>query len=754
MSDYLFSPSQLRNRVPDMPTVRTPPVDPSRQGAVPRRTQNPSGPTHVVREGHQPEDRSSAPQPGEEEGRDQSHSFDYDEFDAVLPMNVEVESLHERSMFARREEEEDDEGDEPVQGATGGHDDGEHQAAAPCDAPPSYSQALMSDTRDQDTDNEARERYRRELREENRRLWDQIPARPSDPTTSGRSAGRGQAAQAPASTRRSPAPAVPLLRAACFRSQPAAPARAAVQVRHQSAPPRQQHQQPVPQYAGYAGQEQSRQSGGHGVQPPPVVHRQDDQDQHRSAFNLYGQVPHQAQRPLISSYLPLHASQQPNYGQMDQQRGGQYVSMPAPQPIQQQAAQVPAYQQAAYVHGYQPAAQAFAGADQGYRMAAPVAAQVPAYQPDPVVQQQPRLQMSQPQYGHPLFRTICNAVPTFDGMPGSNVDTWIVSYDRLTRDLTAMERQLILFERIRGRAATWFQDQQAADRSRGVETTVEMWLTRLQSQFTLSHSIRRTDLSRRTQLKGETPILFCGDLKHLLTVYDSNMREAEQVDWLRKLMYPDYRRTFDLKCPSNASWTQAVECLGQAMEFVSNHGTDTATTAPVPPPPQPIVPAPVQVPVPALPQIPAPIPVPLPAANLYAPHGLLPAPADPRYGMMQAEMDNLRAQMSQMLVARDNRQQRVSFYDDRTRQRREPSPDDRHRHRQRDLTPGRDRDRRTSPSDGRARSRSPGGRLVCYQCDGRGHRKSDCPSNPQSRNFVPEPRYSRSPTPTGNQGNE
>ena len=63
--------------------------------------------------------------------------------------------------------------------------------------------------------------------------------------------------------------------------------------------------------------------------------------------------------------------------------------------------------------------------------------------PDPVVQQQPRLQMSQPQYGHPLFRTICNAVPTFDGMPGSNVDTWIVSYDRLTRDLTAMERQLI-----------------------------------------------------------------------------------------------------------------------------------------------------------------------------------------------------------------------------------------------------------------------------------------------------------------------
>ena len=159
-------------------------------------------------------------------------------------------------------------------------------------------------------------------------------------------------------------------------------------------------------------------------------------------------------------------------------------------------------------------------------------------------------------------------------------------------------------------------------------------------------------------------------------------------------------------------------------------------------------------PVPALPQIPAPIPVPLPAANLYAPHGLLPAPADPRYGMMQAEMDNLRAQMSQMLVARDNRQQRVSFYDGRTRQRREPSPDDRHRHRQRDLTPGRDRDRRTSPSDGRARSRSPGGRLFCYQCDGRGHRKSDCPSNPQSRNFVPEPRYSRSPTPTGNQGNE
>ena len=34
--------------------------------------------------------------------------------DAVLPMYVEVESLHERSMFARRENEDDDEGDEPL----------------------------------------------------------------------------------------------------------------------------------------------------------------------------------------------------------------------------------------------------------------------------------------------------------------------------------------------------------------------------------------------------------------------------------------------------------------------------------------------------------------------------------------------------------------------------------------------------------------------------------------------------------------
>lgn len=324
-------------------------------------------------------------------------------------------------------------------------------------------------------------------------------------------------------------------------------------------------------------------------------------------------------------------------------------------------------------------------------------------------------------YPHPQYRFISNAVRPFDGT--GNVDTWIGTFRKLTGPLSEWEKTLVLSEKLTGRAGTWLQDQQAVDDRRGMQAAVGEWLLRLREHFLQTDSMRLSELSLRAQKKGESATVFCGDLQHLLMAYNPLMQELDQINWLRNLMHPDYRQAFEYKCPRKPNWTKAVEALAVAMD-IDRRMKESATKSQAPP------------------------------STLSAVDQQAPANSNQ---FVEDVAEKVKALTMQQDSRGQNFRDRGRDRDQRDRRgyhdRRDRSQSwDRHRSQSRGSDRGSDRGRdygrdrrreqtpgRVSWNDRRVRDRSNSSsdtRNLCFQCGGKGHRKADCASNPDSKNYV------------------
>lgn len=362
---------------------------------------------------------------------------------------------------------------------------------------------------------------------------------------------------------------------------------------------------------------------------------------------------------------------------------------------------------------------------------------------------------------NPMYRSISQAIPLFEATASQNVRTWSSIFCQFTVNLSPEEKLMILFERVRGRAATWLHDQHA--RSQGVALPAEVWLYRLEQQFAQSYAQKRTSLVTRTQALNEDAATFCADIDSLLNAYNGNMDPRERLDWLTSLMHPNYRTMFRCICPMDATWEVAKDALAEAMRFAAPAG---ALVTPVMGPP-------------------ALFPTAAVVATTAAPTAT-PAPAD-KSGL-EAKFEKLQEEIRKSLSGltliqehekrvnfrerrRDNDSDergnyRKDYRDDRRDSRRDWSRDRDSSYRQDDRRErGRSQDRRgnnrsrdQTPGprqiDDRSRDRSvsAGGTFLCHCCGGRGHRKFDCPSNPDSRNYVTPRSRSQSSQRSGNEG--
>lgn len=191
------------------------------------------------------------------------------------------------------------------------------------------------------------------------------------------------------------------------------------------------------------------------------------------------------------------------------------------------------------------------------------------HRPQPV-QRQPHASALMPP-SHPLFKSIRRAVPEYDGTPTAIVESWIETFLFMTECLSNKEKFLLLCAKLTGRAATWLQDQQLVDPlPRGCP--IHIWLSRLEEQFAQSSAMRKSGLTSRRQQRGESALVFCADLQHLLMVYDSYLSLDEQINWLKSQMHPDYAAAFAVRCPDDATWSEAVTALASAMDFTHQFG--------------------------------------------------------------------------------------------------------------------------------------------------------------------------------------
>lgn len=190
-----------------------------------------------------------------------------------------------------------------------------------------------------------------------------------------------------------------------------------------------------------------------------------------------------------------------------------------------------------------------------------------------VVGPEPRLLSMPPA----TFSLIVSSIPEFDGSPSTCITTWCKAFRLATRHMTEYETMLALTHRLKHHAAAWLLDEMDMEGEDETHTKAADWLNRLEDHYAQSLATKRKNLKERKQEKNESASVFAADLHQLLSSYDPNMREVDQVFWLRKQLHPDYLPVFDLKFDELAGWEAAVQSLTDAMEHrTSRHAASTA----------------------------------------------------------------------------------------------------------------------------------------------------------------------------------